>query len=104
MFSRPALWLCALLVAVPSTAHTNQTSLPAASGPPLVFSTYLGGSATEVTTGVAVDAAGNTVVVGFTASTDFPVKGAVQSTYGGGDFDIFVTKYNASGSVVFSTY
>jgi hypothetical protein len=45
-------------------------------------------------------------VTGYTKSTDYDVTpGAFQTTYGGGAFDVFVTKLNASGSgLVYSTY
>ncbi|MFQ5859542.1 MAG: SBBP repeat-containing protein, partial [Anaerolineae bacterium] len=50
---------------------------------------------------IAVDGDGNAYVTGRTASTNFP--GA--SNYGGGSFDAFVTKLNATGSsLVYSTY
>src|SRR5262249_25735602 len=42
------------------------------SGAALVFSTYLGGSASDSANGVAVDNAGNVRVVGRTSSFDFP--------------------------------
>ena len=57
-------------------------------------------------TGIAVDAAGNAYVTGYTDSTDFPTTaGAFQTTYGGGDYDAFVTKLNPTGTaLVYSTY
>jgi len=41
-------------------------------GSKLVYSTYLGGAAADGGYGIAVDAAGNAYVTGFTASTNFP--------------------------------
>ncbi len=78
-----------------------------ASGSALVYSTYLGGSGSEVGYSIAVDSAGNAYVTGFTSSTDFPTKNALQPTNHGGYYgdDAFVTKLNASGSaLVYSTY
>ena len=73
--------------------------------PVLAYSTYLGGSGDDTGTGIAVDSAGNAYVTGFTASTNFPTANALQSTFGGGPADAFVTKLNASGSaLVYSTY
>jgi hypothetical protein len=73
--------------------------------PPLTFSTYLGGSGSDGVYGVAVDSAGEIVVVGTTSSTDFPVVGAVQGAFPGGSYDAFVTKLNAAGTaIVYSTY
>src|SRR2546426_953524 len=55
--------------------------------------------------GVAVDAAANAYVSGFTASTDFPTASPLQATNAGGPSDAFVTKLNAAGTaLVFSTY
>src|SRR5207247_6974531 len=75
-------------------------------GTSLVYSTFLGGSGFDESDGIAVDAAGNAYVVGGTQSTNFPTTpGAFQTTYGGGDFDAFVTKVNPTGSgLVYSTY
>jgi Beta-propeller repeat len=76
-----------------------------ADGSALVYSTYLGGTATDLGTAIAVDPLGNACVSGFTDSSDFPVTvGAFQPNYGGGR-DTFVTKLNASGSAfIYSTY
>lgn len=69
-----------------------------------VYSTYLGGSAADEGYGIAVDAAGNAYVTGYTASTNFPVQSAFQSS-NAGDVDAFVTKINPAGSaLVYSTY
>ena len=77
----------------------------ASSGSTLVYSTYLGGSSTNVATGIALDSSNNAYVTGITDSSDFPTTtGVVQTTYGGED-DCFVTEVNAAGSAwVYSTY
>jgi hypothetical protein len=76
-----------------------------AAGNDLIYSTYLGGSGDDNGYGIAVDAAGNAYVTGYTSSTNFPTtKNTFQSTYGGNG-DAFVTKLNASGNaLVYSTY
>ena len=77
-----------------------------ATGTALVYSTYLGGSATEGgAIGIAVDSVGNAYVTGGTTSTDFPTSaGAFQTALAGGS-DAFVTKLNAAGSaLIYSTY
>jgi uncharacterized protein (TIGR03437 family) len=92
-------------------------SLPLVIDPALVYSTYLGGSESDVGYGIAVDSSGSVYVTGFTASKgapDFPVSsGAFQTpvTRNGctGYFidckDVFVTKFNPSGTaVVYSTF
>jgi hypothetical protein len=75
------------------------------SGTALVYSTYLGGTGNETGHGMAVDSSGNAYVTGYTGSTNFPTLNAIQSSFGGGDADAFVTKINASGTaLVYSTY
>jgi hypothetical protein len=75
-----------------------------ASGTALVYSTYLGGSDSDVGNGIAVDAAGSAYVTGWTFSTDFPTADPLQPA-SGGDIDVFVAKLNAEGSaLVYSTY
>jgi len=74
-------------------------------GSALVYSTYLGGSANEGLTALAVDRGGNAYVSAGTSSTDFPTINALQPTYGGGPMDAFVAKLNAAGSaLIYSTY
>lgn len=76
-----------------------------ASGSALDFSTFLGGSGQESARGVGVDGAGNLVLVGMTGSPNFPLANALQSTFGGGSSDAFVSKLGASGSaLLYSTY
>jgi hypothetical protein len=77
-----------------------------ASGSSLVYSTYIGGSSDDYSYGIAVDGSGNAYVTGRTKSTDYDVTpGAFQTTFGGGNTDVIVTKLNASGSgLVYSTY
>jgi hypothetical protein len=67
-----------------------------------VYGTYLGGSASDAGTAIAIDAAGNAYVTGTTRSADFPVIDG--STYGGGNGNAFVTKLDANGVRVYSTY
>ncbi len=75
-----------------------------AAGTDFVYSTYLGGTDTDRGYGVAVDAIGNAYVTGITYSTNFPTQGAVQPAFGGGSQDAFITKLNAIGGLVYSTY
>jgi hypothetical protein len=76
-----------------------------AKGSAVVYATYLGGSEVDGVTGIAVDAGGNAYVTGTTASTNFPVASALQSSYGGGLLDAFVAKLGPDGtSFAYSTY
>jgi len=80
-------------------------------GDRFVYSTFVGGSWRSTANGVAVDSAGEAVVVGPTCSVDFPVtKNALQHKLGGGGHglepcDGYVVKLDASGSrAVYATY
>jgi len=74
------------------------------SGTGLLWSTYLGGTARDVAFDLRVDSTGSVFVAGNTDSTDFPVTNqAYQSVHAGGN-DLFVTKFNAAGSLVYSTF
>ncbi|MFZ6003655.1 MAG: beta strand repeat-containing protein [Actinomycetota bacterium] len=71
-------------------------------GASLSYSTLLGGGATDIGQGIAVDASGAAFVTGVTANagTDYPTTaGAFDTTHGGGD-DAFATKLNAAGSAL----
>jgi hypothetical protein len=74
----------------------------------LIFSTYLGGSAQELITDVAVDSENNIIVAGITGSPDFPILNAYKSNSSGineGSVDTFVTKFSEDGqSLLFSTF
>ena len=73
-------------------------------GTALVYSTYLGGSNEDYATGIALDASGDAYVTGYTNSTDFPVKNALQAENAGG-YDAFVAELSADGaSLIYSTY
>jgi hypothetical protein len=63
-------------------------------GSALVYSTYLGGSSDDFPGGIALDAAGNAYVTGYTLSPDFPTTaGAFQTTPSGPGFvNAFVAK------------
>ncbi|HYW41636.1 MAG TPA: SBBP repeat-containing protein [Bryobacteraceae bacterium] len=73
-------------------------------GTQLLYSTYLGGSGSDQSQGIAVDSSGNACVTGFTNSSNFPTVAAIQAQRNGPD-DAFITKLNSAGSaLLFSTY
>lgn len=63
-----------------------------------MYATYLGGSSNEQPHSLVVDAAGNLVVAGRTASSNFPITNPAFN--GGGQYDIFLTKLNANGTAL----
>jgi hypothetical protein len=79
--------------------------------PVLSYSTYLGGSSGDSGSGIAVDAAGNAYVTGYTNSIDFPTVNPIQGkcascgSVGYPHGHSFVAKLNPAGSaLVYSTY
>lgn len=64
---------------------------------------YFGGSSWEAGVAITNDAAGNIVFTGCTGSNNLPILNAYQSTLSS-NFCIFVTKMNASGTLIWSTY
>ncbi len=75
------------------------------SGSALAYSTYLGGTDSELGYGIAVDSSGSAYVTGGTSSsTNFPSVNACQ-TWGGGYSDAFVTKFSPAGNTLaYSTF
>ncbi len=73
-------------------------------GSTVLYSTYLGGSGTEIARGIAVDGQGRAIITGTTFSEDFPVtSGAYQTSCSGGC--PFVVMLSADGSdLVYSTF
>ena len=64
-------------------------------GATLGYSTFLGGTDSDRTYGLSVDAAGNVVQTGLTFSSDFPLKNPAQTWPGNtGDRNAFVTKFS----------
>jgi len=97
-----------------STANAFQTSIAGSSdafvaklsadGSGLVYFTYVGGSSGELGRCITLDTVGNIYLTGRTASIDFPVANAIQ-TSNSGIYDAFVMKILADGSgLVYSTY
>jgi hypothetical protein len=79
-----------------------------ASGSALVYSTYLGGSTSEIANAIAVDGSGDAFVGGETGSTNFPTHNPLQATNAaaaGGGSNGFIAEFNPAGSaLVYSTY
>ena len=71
----------------------------------LVYSTFLGGTNSDSGGGIDINSAGNAFVAGSTFSTNFPTTtGTIDETANGAS-DVFVTKFNSTGSSLsYSTY
>ena len=73
-------------------------------GSALVYSTFVGGSGSDVGTSIAIDSTGRAIVGGYTSSSNFPTSGAIQSAFQG-IFDAFSTVLDPVGAtLVFSSY
>ncbi|MGA9753682.1 MAG: autotransporter domain-containing protein [Desulfobaccales bacterium] len=65
------------------------------SGDSLGYSTYLGGTLSDRTYGLAVDPDGNVVMTGLTFSSDFPLQNAAQNYPGNNGYqNAFVTEFS----------
>lgn len=69
----------------------------------LAFSTYLGGSQADYAYGLALDSAGNALVVLDTTSPDLPASTGLDVTYSGTN-DAFVAKISSAGALTWGTY
>lgn len=89
---------------VVATPDAFATKLSAA-GNSLIYSTYLGGSSTEIAYGMTIDNSGFLYVTGYTNSTNYPTTtGAYRTTQVAG-VDVFLTKVSQNGQTLsYSTY
>ncbi|MCP4213967.1 MAG: hypothetical protein GY765_04880 [bacterium] len=89
----------------PSTFITKLDPLTSGASS-LVYSTYLGGNGSDISSGVVAGISGNVYISGYTDSSDFPLLNPYQVNQTG--TDVFVTQLNAlrngAAGLVFSTY
>jgi len=75
-----------------------------AAGDTLLYTTFIGGSADDEVTSLALDGSGNLVLAGYTRSNEFPLVNPLQGTKGGYS-DAFVAKLDPSGKkLLYSSY
>lgn len=70
-------------------------------GTTLIYSSFLGGTNTDVGYGIAVDSDGNAYVAGQTCSLDFPLANPVQAA-AGGNCDAFISKISILNGIQLS--
>jgi len=71
----------------------------------LLWCSYLGGSDLEEPSCVDIDDDGNIIVTGVTESDDFPITGdALQTVFGQGESDGFISVFDPDGRLLRSTY
>jgi hypothetical protein len=76
-----------------------------ADGETLEYSTYLGGSVSDIGVSIAVDTSNHAYVAGNASSPDFPVTAGAFQTVRRGPNDVFVTKLATDGtSLIYSTF
>lgn len=91
----------------PAPASGNQEAFVVklnAAGTGIVYATFFGGRSRDSARAIALDAAGNAYIAGFTYSTDFPTTVGAYRTSAAGQEDAFVAKLNPAGTgLVYST-
>lgn len=72
--------------------------------PDVVWTSYLGGAGYDEVRGIVADESGNIYLTGFTSATSGIATAGMQTTYGGGNYDAFVSKFSISGQRLWTTY
>ncbi len=70
----------------------------------IIWGTYFGGSQIEFCSATGIDSQNNVYIMGHTISnSNIATLGVYQSTIGG-NFDLYLTKFNSNGALLWSTY
>lgn len=78
-------------------------NLPVIIDPEIIYSSFLGGSGTDVGRKIAVDQDGCVYITGATNSVDFPVRNGFDPSFNI-NYDAFVTKISRIPTIVYSSY
>ena len=78
-------------------------TLPLVIDPTLTYSTFLGGSGQDSAMSIAVDAAGNAYLTGYTESLNFPAASGSRAGNPSG-VDVYVAKLSPTGKLLYITY
>ncbi len=75
-------------------------------GNSIIWASYYGGGGGENSLGIAIDANNDVYITGYTSSSSkIATVGAYQTTFGGGNNDGFVAKFNSTGTgLLWGTY
>ena len=68
-----------------------------------LYATYLGGNGNEQPHSMIADGQGNLIVAGRTNSSNYPIKSFAAAEGKGGKYDIIISKFNATGTVLTSS-
>jgi hypothetical protein len=68
------------------------------------WATYYGGSADDYATCAVTDVSGNIYIAGNAASSSGIASGGQQNTYGGGNYDAFLARFDSNGTRLDATY
>lgn len=72
---------------------------------PIVWCTYFGGNSIDGTAKLSIDMFGNIAMCGITSSiSGIATTGAHQTTFAGGQRDVYIVKFNQQGGRLWSTY
>ena len=78
-------------------------TLPLVIDPTLTYSTFLGGTGQDSAMSIAVDAAGNAYLTGYTESLNFPEASGSRAGNPSG-VDVYVAKLSPAGKLLYITY
>ena len=72
------------------------------SGTTLIYSSYIGGTASDIGYGIAADGNGNIYITGSSLCNGFPTTSGAIATCSGGLYNTFVCKFNNTTGLVYS--